>query len=290
MTQVCDVLVGKAPATPMSVLKDLRWSVYEEQFYAMYICNKSSADFYKDFWVPISPSPFVFGMFLVRQVNPDAPLVSRGNLISILRGMDRTRILGLTADEGSTLVNENESTQSEAVDAGGEEPYNPGKEELVLMLAVIVDGQPAVGADVVRAFPAPEKSEGEEVWKLEMRDFHTLPVWIGTCEFLRVGHWEVFFLWLYSWTAWELVDFKASLGNVSLCGLYPFSNAQNSLNLSISASRVLPEMIIAEKCHKYWDAIIHIASPTSNVRQFWQSTCGWRTSLQIYWIADSPEH
>lgn len=103
--------------------------------------------------------------------------MKKGNLIALLRGMDRTRILGLTADEASTLVAENESVTPAAVDAGGEKPYDPRNEELVLMLAVVVDNQPAVGADVIRAIPTGTKSEdGEELWKFEVRDFHTLPI------------------------------------------------------------------------------------------------------------------
>jgi hypothetical protein len=114
---------------------------------------------------------------VTNQVLGDVPLVSREVLFSILRGMDRTRIVGLTGDELSSVAIENGPTGPQAPDAGGEEPYNPRNEELVLMLVVIVDGQPAVGADVVKALPsAADPENGEQLWKLEVRDFHTLPI------------------------------------------------------------------------------------------------------------------
>jgi hypothetical protein len=114
---------------------------------------------------------------VTNQVLGDVPLVSREVLFSILRGMDRTRIVGLTGDELSSVAIENGPTGPQAPDVGGEEPYNPRNEELVLMLVVIVDGQPAVGADVVKALPsAADPENGEQLWKLEVRDFHTLPI------------------------------------------------------------------------------------------------------------------
>lgn len=79
--------------------------------------------------------------------------------------------MGLTGDDTSSVPVENGPIEPPARDAGGEEPYNPRNEEIVLMLVVIVDGQPAVGADVVKARP-----DGELHWKLEMRDYHTLPI------------------------------------------------------------------------------------------------------------------
>lgn len=111
---------------------------------------------------------------VTNQVIEDVPIVTREVLFSVLRGMDRTRIVGLTGDDVSSVAVENGPTEPMAPDAGGEEPYNPRNEEIVLMLVVMVDGQPAVGADVVKARPLTE--DGQELWKLEMRDFHTLPI------------------------------------------------------------------------------------------------------------------
>jgi len=62
-------------------------------------------------------------------------------------------------------------------DAGGEEPYNPRDEQLVLMLAVMVDGQPAVGADVIKAELVTQNLEGQLLWKFRIRDFAFQPVW-----------------------------------------------------------------------------------------------------------------
>lgn len=114
---------------------------------------------------------------LPSQVIKDVPLVTREALFSVLRGMDRTRIVGLTGDEISSVPIENGLTEPLTPDVGGEEPYNPRNEELVLMLVVTVDGQPAVGADVVKALPTiVDPGNGQQLWKLEMRDFHTLPI------------------------------------------------------------------------------------------------------------------
>lgn len=112
---------------------------------------------------------------VTNQVIEDVPLVTRQTIIPVLRGMDRTRILGLTGDDVSSIPVEGEMAEPIAPDAGGEEPYNPRNEELVLMLIVEVDGQRAVGADVVKALPITEEN-GQVEWKLEMRDFHTLPI------------------------------------------------------------------------------------------------------------------
>ncbi|KAG0553833.1 hypothetical protein KC19_12G042500 [Ceratodon purpureus] len=115
---------------------------------------------------------------VTNQVLEDVPLVSREVLFSVLRGMDRTRIVGLTGDELSSVAIENGPIEPPAPDAGGEAPYNPRNEELVLMLVVKVDGQPAVGADVVKALPntADPENGQPQLWKLEMRDFHSLPI------------------------------------------------------------------------------------------------------------------
>lgn len=97
--------------------------------------------------------------------------------------MDRTRIMGLTGDDASSIPvhtgPSDEPTPAAPSDAGGEEPYNPREEEIVLMLVVMVDGQPAVGADVVKALPtsaADSENNGQREWKLEMRDYHDIPI------------------------------------------------------------------------------------------------------------------
>ncbi len=111
------------------------------------------------------------------QGNEELRVVGHGNLISILRGMDTTRLLGLTADKISTREEDSNCKMGlEIGDAGGEEPYNPRDEQLVLMLAVMVDGQPAVGADVIKAELATENLEGELLWKFRIRDFAFQPV------------------------------------------------------------------------------------------------------------------
>lgn len=50
----------------------------------------------------------------------------------------------------------------------GEEPYNSEEGELVLLMAVIVDGQLAVGADVVRRVPL--TPDDDSSWRLVTRD------------------------------------------------------------------------------------------------------------------------
>ena len=121
--------------------------------------------------------PTRLGHVLSSQVMEDVPLVTRDVLFPVLRGMDRTRIMGLTGDEISSVAIENGPAEPQAPDAGGEEPYNPRNEELVLMLVVTVDGQPAVGADVVKALPTiADVRDEQQLWKLEVRDFHTLPI------------------------------------------------------------------------------------------------------------------
>ncbi len=110
------------------------------------------------------------------QGNEELRVVGHGNLISILRGMDTTRLLGLTADKMSMREDSNGKMGLEIGDAGGEEPYNPRDEQLVLMVAVMVDGQPAVGADVIKAELATQNLEGEFLWKFRIRDFAFQPV------------------------------------------------------------------------------------------------------------------
>ncbi|CAM6113893.1 unnamed protein product [Calypogeia fissa] len=95
-------------------------------------------------------------------------VVEQGKLIQVLRGMDKTRLLGLLADPES-----DELEDEGARDVGGEEPVDPAKDELVIMLSVLVDGQQAVGADVLKAFPTLEDgatSNAASLWTLTLRD------------------------------------------------------------------------------------------------------------------------
>ncbi|CAK9881356.1 unnamed protein product [Sphagnum jensenii] len=113
----------------------------------------------------------------IAQGNEELRVVGHSNLISILHGMDTTRLLGLTADTMSAREDDSNGKMGlEIGDAGGEEPYNPRDEQLVLMLAVMVDGQPAVGADVIKAELATPNLEGELLWKFRIRDFAFQPV------------------------------------------------------------------------------------------------------------------
>jgi hypothetical protein len=54
-----------------------------------------------------------------------------------MQGQDMSRLLTLMG-----LANER--------DIGGEEPYDPEMDQLVILLAARIDGQPAVGADIVQ--------------------------------------------------------------------------------------------------------------------------------------------
>ncbi|KAL2611205.1 hypothetical protein R1flu_022897 [Riccia fluitans] len=88
-------------------------------------------------------------------------LVDQRKLLSVLKGMDRTRLQGLLTAPSFEA----------AKDAGGEQPYDPFKNEVVVMFDVTVDGQQAVGADVLRANPTTQGNEdGETLWTLQLRD------------------------------------------------------------------------------------------------------------------------
>ncbi|KAL3693445.1 hypothetical protein R1sor_007096 [Riccia sorocarpa] len=88
-------------------------------------------------------------------------LVDQAKLLSVLKGIERTRLQGLLTAPSSEA----------AKDAGGEEPYDPSKNEVVIMFAVTVDRQQAVGADVLRADPATQgNGGGETLWTLKLRD------------------------------------------------------------------------------------------------------------------------
>ncbi|KAG6541905.1 hypothetical protein Mapa_016733 [Marchantia paleacea] len=86
-------------------------------------------------------------------------VVGQAKLLSVLKGMDRTRLQGLLTEKGQGPE-----------DAGGEEPYDPAQNEVVIMFAVTVDGQQAVGADVLKAYPAEGSHDGEKLWTFRLRD------------------------------------------------------------------------------------------------------------------------
>ncbi|BBN06391.1 hypothetical protein MPTK1_3g20730 [Marchantia polymorpha subsp. ruderalis] len=86
-------------------------------------------------------------------------VVDQAKLLSVLKGMDRTRLQGLLTERGQGPE-----------DAGGEEPYDPTQNEVVIMFAVTVDGQQAVGADVLKAYPAEGSLEGKNLWTFRLRD------------------------------------------------------------------------------------------------------------------------
>ncbi|XP_024521080.1 uncharacterized protein LOC112342833 [Selaginella moellendorffii] len=104
------------------------------------------------------------------QTTEDLPLVRRKDLMIVLRGMDRTRVLSLTSErlikDSITARSVQKTSEEDEFDAGGEEPYMPSKQELVLLLHVDFDGMPSVGADVLQAH-----STGDGRWKLQLRDF-----------------------------------------------------------------------------------------------------------------------
>ncbi|GAQ89303.1 hypothetical protein KFL_005080120 [Klebsormidium nitens] len=124
------------------------------------------------------------------EVPAGAPaVVSYENLRPLLGSMDCTRMLTLThsdaaagptttatAEDGSELQVEIVDPKEEEVSASeslgfeftGEEPYKSEEGELVLLMAVIVDGQLAVGADVVRRVPL--TADDDSSWRLVTRD------------------------------------------------------------------------------------------------------------------------
>lgn len=127
-------------------------------------------------------------VFTFIQAHPGAPtLVSDEDLRLLLRNMDCYRILNLTSsgqaapsttatkDDGTELPVEilgmdNGVSGSEELgfDVGEEEPYRSEDGELVLLMAVTVDGQLAVGADVLQRVPA--TAEDGIDWKLVTRE------------------------------------------------------------------------------------------------------------------------
>ncbi len=60
-----------------------------------------------------------------------------GELQRTMRGMDNARLLTLTG------------LLPDGADGTGEEAYDPGGDQAVLLLAVKVDGKPSIGADLV---------------------------------------------------------------------------------------------------------------------------------------------
>jgi hypothetical protein len=127
-------------------------------------------------------------VFTFIQAPTGAPtLVSDEDLRPLLRNMDCYRILNLTSsgqaatsttattEDGTELTVEilgleNGSSGSEGLgfDVGEEEPYRSEDGELVLLMAVTVDGQLAVGADVLQRVPATAKDGSD--WKLVTRE------------------------------------------------------------------------------------------------------------------------
>ncbi|KAI5072356.1 hypothetical protein GOP47_0012462 [Adiantum capillus-veneris] len=112
------------------------------------------------------------------QVNEDTEdeevqLTTQQMLYACMRGMDRTRLMSLTANfdfeaERYMFRRKMAVIDVKTADAGGEEPYNPTEEELVLLLHLRIDGKPAYGADVVVAYRDQRQIIGveEDSWKL----------------------------------------------------------------------------------------------------------------------------
>ncbi|KAH7316146.1 hypothetical protein KP509_21G080000 [Ceratopteris richardii] len=94
-------------------------------------------------------------------------------LYASMRGLDRTRLMTLTANfdfEAEKFRFGRVSViNARTTDAGGENPYNPEEDELVLLLHLLVDGRPAYGADVLVAYMDKEKTNatGKDQWKLK---------------------------------------------------------------------------------------------------------------------------
>lgn len=101
-------------------------------------------------------------------------LVSQEMLLSTRRGLDVTRLLSLTANFDPEVDNSRDAYKGTMVDmktmdAGGEDPYNPRKEELVLLLHLVVDGRPALGADILVAYQEETDIEEERIWLLKLK-------------------------------------------------------------------------------------------------------------------------
>ena len=82
--------------------------------------------------------------------------------------MERTRLLGLLEEPELEAVKD-----AGQKDVGGEKPYDPSNDELVIALLVLVDGQQAVGADVLKAYPTVQNgaiNDAESLWTLTLRD------------------------------------------------------------------------------------------------------------------------
>lgn len=108
------------------------------------------------------------------QSEDDVELVTQQMLFATMRGVDRTRLMSLTANfdfEAKTFRYGRKTAviDTNTMDAGGEDPYNPNEDELVLLLHLVTDGRPAYGADVVIACKdeASNLSHEKDIWKLK---------------------------------------------------------------------------------------------------------------------------
>lgn len=107
----------------------------------------------------------------------DVQLISQQMLFSSMRGMDVTRLLSLTTNfdfeaDNFRLGSKTAMIDTKTMDAGGEDPYNPTQDELVLLLHLVIDGRPAFGADVVIAYRHETNIVGVEEkdsWKLRLK-------------------------------------------------------------------------------------------------------------------------
>lgn len=108
------------------------------------------------------------------QSENDVELVTQQMLFTSMRGMDMTRLMSLTANfdfeaEKFRFGRKMAMIDTKTMDAGGEDPYNPKDEELVLLLHLIIDGRPSYGADVVIAYRDETQIIGleKDSWKLK---------------------------------------------------------------------------------------------------------------------------
>lgn len=104
----------------------------------------------------------------------DVELVTQQMLFTSMRGMDMTRLMSLTANfdfeaEKFRFGRKMAMIDTKTMDAGGEDPYNPKDDELVLLLHLVIDGRPAYGADVVIAYRDETQIIGldKDSWKLK---------------------------------------------------------------------------------------------------------------------------
>eukprot|EP00250_Pteridium_aquilinum_P020791 c24949_g1_i1 orf=67-1782(+) len=104
----------------------------------------------------------------------DVQLVSQQMLFTSMRGIDMTRLMSLTANfdfeaERFRFRRKTAMIDTKTMDAGGEDPYNPKEDELVMLLHLVTDGRPAYGADVVIAYRDEPDIVGfeKDSWKLK---------------------------------------------------------------------------------------------------------------------------